>query len=309
MNMSWVLDPGCGFAALAQRLAGTGWQVASAAKAPLLPGEPEHAVFERPGAGADGGARLHYSFNPVCLLRVLESAQPPGADTLAQLPLAGSESVGAWLAAADERTLWRGVLAASLLGQLEWLPRIEALRAHASPVVARAATAAAGEMGAALAAAAPQLAAASAALLVQQVQPLLLALAQDPDGDVLQALRPRAADHALAFVPSAAQAAATAFAAVWQQPPRPARAPAGARIQCHAAPAGMLASDNALSRPFPGGYRALAPLLQPQRVWLAWKLIAPGRDAGMAYDGLVWLDDHWAWFPKPYRVLAALLRS
>ena len=28
---------------------------------------------------------------------------------------------------------------------------------------------------------------------------------------------------------------------------------------------------------------------------------------GMAYDGLVWIDDHWAWFPKPFRVLRAAL--
>jgi hypothetical protein len=24
-----------------------------------------------------------------------------------------------------------------------------------------------------------------------------------------------------------------------------------------------------------------------------------------AYDGLVWCDDHWAFFPKPYRVLTS----
>ena len=28
------------------------------------------------------------------------------------------------------------------------------------------------------------------------------------------------------------------------------------------------------------------------------------RDSGLAFDGLVWCDDHWAWFPKPYRFLA-----
>lgn len=304
MNFSWVLDPGCGFAALAQRLAAAGWHLAGAADAPLLPGEPEHAVFERAE-----GERLHYSFNPVCLLRVLESGPAPDADTLAGLPLAGSTSVGAWLAASDERTLWRGVLSARLLGQFQWLPRIEALRAHASSLVAKAAAAAAQEMGATLAAAAPQWAAASIELLLQQARPLLQALVHETDGRVLQMLRPRETDADRAFVPSAAAAARPAYDAIWQQPPRPARAAPGARIQCHAAPAGMLADDNALSRPFPSGYRPLAALLQPQRIWLAWKVVAPGRDAGMAYDGLVWLDDHWAWFPKPYRVLAALLRS
>jgi hypothetical protein len=66
----------------------------------------------------------------------------------------------------------------------------------------------------------------------------------------------------------------------------------------------MLASDNELSRPFPGGYRAIAAKLNPNRIWVRWKFCRPGETAGMAYDGLVWVDDHWAWFPKPYRALA-----
>jgi hypothetical protein len=40
-------------------------------------------------------------------------------------------------------------------------------------------------------------------------------------------------------------------------------------------------------------------LLDPQRVWVAWEVIPLGKSAGMAYDGLVWIEDHWAWFPKP----------
>nr|WP_145547123.1 hypothetical protein [Variovorax boronicumulans] len=151
---------------------------------------------------------------------------------------------------------------------------------------------------------------AAAALICEDVLPLLQALGGAQGAALAASLRPRPEDYAAVFQPDAAQAARQAFDAVWDaQPPHPARAPAGARIRCHAAPAGMLADENLLSRPFPGGYRALAPLLQPQRVWLAWKVIAPGRDAGMAYDGLVWLGERWAWFPKPYRVLGPLLKG
>ncbi len=87
------------------------------------------------------------------------------------------------------------------------------------------------------------------------------------------------------------------------------RPPAGSDFRIRIAPAGMLTYDNELSRHFPGGYRTVAVLLNPHRTWVAWKVIAPGHSAGMAYDGLVWLDDHWVWFPKPYRVLAPLLRA
>jgi len=303
LSLTRILDPGCAFPALVQRLAPCGWRVVDASGEPLLPGEPEQAVFER-----DGGDRLQYTFNPVCLLRVLEASRLPDPETLSQLPLASDESVGAWLASGDERTLLRGVLAARVLKQVQWLARLKALSSHPSGVVSKAAAAAAAELGQAAAPAAPALAAASIALLEQQVRPLLLALAQDPAGPALESVRPRDSDADRAFTASAAAAARQAYADVWRQPPRIQRASAQARLTSHFAPAGMLADDNALSRFFPGGYRAIAPLLDPHRVWVAWKMIEPGHDAGMTYDGLVWLDDHWAWFPKPYRVLASLVR-
>ena len=84
------------------------------------------------------------------------------------------------------------------------------------------------------------------------------------------------------------------------------QAPARAELDIHLAPAGLLAQVHPLSRPFPGGYRGIAALLDPHRVWAAWTVRAPGQRQGMAYDGLVWLDDHWAWLPKPYRVLAGM---
>jgi len=60
---------------------------------------------------------------------------------------------------------------------------------------------------------------------------------------------------------------------------------------------------------FPGGYKQLAPYLTPGRVWIAWKYTRPGAADGMAYDGLVWLDGRFAWFPKPWRVLREVLPS
>lgn len=145
-------------------------------------------------------------------------------------------------------------------------------------------------------------------LLRQQLTPLLHALGRDRDGSLTAQLRPRPEDYARAFLPQYAEAARTAFEAIWAEPPRISPALPGSELKLNIAPAGMLADDNALSWNFPGGYRSVAPLLNPHRVWAAWKLIAPGKSAGMAYDGLVWLDDHWAWFPKPYRVLASLIK-
>lgn len=151
------------------------------------------------------------------------------------------------------------------------------------------------------------LAMAAIALLREQLTPLLHALGRDRDGALTAQLRPRPEDYARAFLPQYAEAARTAFEAIWADSPRISPALSGSELKLNMAPAGMLADDNALSWNFPGGYRSVAHMLDPHRVWVAWKLIAPGKTAGMAYDGLVWLDDHWAWFPKPYRVLAALV--
>ena len=79
-------------------------------------------------------------------------------------------------------------------------------------------------------------------------------------------------------------------------------------LRVDAAPAGMLGEDNGLSNCFPGGYRALAPHLVAGRIWFVWRYLQPGETSGVRYDGLVHLDDHWAWFPKPYRVVGEILR-
>lgn len=151
------------------------------------------------------------------------------------------------------------------------------------------------------------LAALSTAVLQAQLEPLLRALGDDADGAVASQLRPRDGDWALAFQADRADAARAAYDAWWAEQPPLRRAPARADIEIHLAPAGLLGEAHPLSRPFPSGYRGIAGLLAPHRVWAAWTVTAPGRRDGTAYDGLVWLDDHWAWFPKPYRVLAPLV--
>jgi hypothetical protein len=147
----------------------------------------------------------------------------------------------------------------------------------------------------------------AAEVLAGQVRPLLLAFAKDRSGEVAERFRPQPGDYARVFLPAAAEPARHAYQNLWQaakEIPFPTGTQSELRIAM--APAGMLASDNDLSRQFPGGYAAIARHLQPHRVWAAWEYVKPGEDSGLAFDGLVWCDDHWAWFPKPYRVLAEL---
>jgi hypothetical protein len=310
MSATRVMDPDLDFARMKDSLAADRWRLVSCSTEPILPGEPEHATFER-----DAGERIHYTFNPVCRLRVVEVL---GDGVTLQLPAAGKDMVSAWLASADERTLLRGVLAAQQMPDPQLIERVAALREHPRAAIAEAAARLAGDLPRSESAKKPgpgqreQQAKAQALvaieILKQHVTPLLHALGQDADGSVTATLRPRPEDYALAFLPEAAETARQAYETLWADPPRVTHVAPGSQLQCHVAPAGMLADDNALSWKFPGGYRAISPLLNPHRVWVAWKFIDPGKTAGMAYDGLVWLDNRWAWFPKPYRVLAQLVQ-
>ncbi|OAI54261.1 hypothetical protein AYO47_03230 [Planctomyces sp. SCGC AG-212-M04] len=138
-----------------------------------------------------------------------------------------------------------------------------------------------------------------------QALPILQAIASDTDGRVIASLEPRDADFEQVFILGAAEGARRRYRELWRgsmRVPRPSSAQS--EIKVWAAPAGMLVDANDLSRPFPGGYLGVSRLFNPHRVWLAWKYLEPGTASGLSYDGLVWVVDHWAWFPKPFRVLA-----
>lgn len=118
-------------------------------------------------------------------------------------------------------------------------------------------------------------------------------------------LEPRPSDWIRVFAGPAAARAEAGYRELWAAPVAPQARAGQSTILLTAATALELQLDTERSRAFPGGYRQIAHLLQPDRIWVAWKYVAPGERVGMAWDGLVWLDDHWAWFPKPWRVLSA----
>jgi hypothetical protein len=134
---------------------------------------------------------------------------------------------------------------------------------------------------------------------------LVAPLAKASPEQIVAALRPRDADYAAVFVGDAAARAQAGFAALWNNPPRGLGQPGQTEVHAFATQAESFASENEHSREFPGGYRKVAGQLKPDVVWLRFKLVAPGESTGMAYDGLVYLGDHWAWFPKPWHVLGS----
>lgn len=117
-------------------------------------------------------------------------------------------------------------------------------------------------------------------------------------------LRPQEGDYAKAFVPRMAEALKRAYDPFWNSSKMEARPKAGqTQVLLYLASSEDLREGANRARQFPGGYREVAEYLQPGRVWARWKFVRPGERLGMAFDGLVWIDDHWAWFPKPWRAV------
>jgi hypothetical protein len=116
------------------------------------------------------------------------------------------------------------------------------------------------------------------------------------------AFEPRPEDYPRVFVASQAGSLADRYREVWKQMPVPRPKAGQTVVRVAVAPAGVLDTDNVLSAEFPGGYRRIARFLVPERLWVAWRFVEPDARIGMAYDGLVWLDGRWAWFPKPWRL-------
>jgi hypothetical protein len=147
-------------------------------------------------------------------------------------------------------------------------------------------------------------------IIKAQAFPVLEAMAHLDVAALREQLAPREEDYARAFVGDAVEVARQGYHALWQAGvPMQRPAPDQTEIRCHAAPAGMLAHENELSHHFPGGYRAIANWLNPHVVWLTWRYVRAGASSGLSYDGLAWMEDHWAWFPKPFRVLRELAKG
>ena len=137
------------------------------------------------------------------------------------------------------------------------------------------------------------------------LEKLCMAGLQGPNNALADELiRPRPGDYQRVFIPAMAEALQRAYEPFWirrQMGPRP--KPTQSQVRLSIATTEDLRAGNDRAHPFPEGYQKVARYFVPGRVWIRWKFVEPGATMGMAYDGLVWIDDHWAWFPKPWKAV------
>ena len=126
---SVVAVPELTFAALSRALSERGWRIESQSTEPIVPGEPEWAVFSHaPSSGA-----IHYTFNPVVSLRVLNHRGADEAvwrEAVSQLPRLEAGRVRSLLGSGDKREILLGLFAAGELEQTGVLDQVLVLCDH-----------------------------------------------------------------------------------------------------------------------------------------------------------------------------------
>jgi len=135
---------------------------------------------------------------------------------------------------------------------------------------------------------------------------LTLAPFLDPERDhraLTDALKPLPGDAAKVFLPELSTAIEAAVERVWEKGITIRPAGGQTEVSAMAAIPQEFEEGAPHTRDFAQAYKALSAYLQPDRSWVSWTFHAPGDAKGRRFDGLVWIDDHWAWFPKPWRLI------
>lgn len=117
-------------------------------------------------------------------------------------------------------------------------------------------------------------------------------------------LRPRPKDYEAVFVPEAVKQAQEGYREPWDQGKIVLGGkPHQTEVLVWSATSKQLREGTGDAFEFPGGYKVAAPYFKDGLTFYRFKFVRPGQKLGFAWDGLVYVNGHWAIFPKPWRVL------
>jgi hypothetical protein len=126
--------------------------------------------------------------------------------------------------------------------------------------------------------------------------------AKDPRAMTLT-LKPSSADYKTVYTDDFAAKAEPGYEKLWSDPRAIIGAdPANSELLLFHATTEDIKAQNDNGKEFPGGYKRVVDNFKPGITWYRWKYAKPGETLGMAYDGLTYVNGHWVWFPKPWRV-------
>ena len=116
-------------------------------------------------------------------------------------------------------------------------------------------------------------------------------------------LQPTSADYQVLFEGDFAKKAEATYAQAWNKGEMVvARKPEQTELKLWSATSEDLKQWNEKAQPFPGGYKDVAANFKDGVTIYRFKFVEPGKDLGMAYDGLAYVNGQWRIFPKPWRI-------
>ncbi|MBS2031432.1 MAG: lipoprotein [Deltaproteobacteria bacterium] len=119
-----------------------------------------------------------------------------------------------------------------------------------------------------------------------------------------QRLEPRADDYDAVFEDASVEKARTWYQHAWSTHKLTIQ---GTKEQTELQVFHMTTEDlkaNADSaKQFPMSYSRVANALKPGLTIYGFRFVKPGETAGTSFDGLIFVNGHWAFFPKPFHAL------
>ena len=117
------------------------------------------------------------------------------------------------------------------------------------------------------------------------------------------ALRPKPEDYAEVFVGDAAEKAKAAMEPLWEGGKGLDPTSEQTQVDVAGATPEQLSKHEGNALGCPNGYQSIADKFNPKIVVFCFRFVKPGDRGGLAGDALVYVNGHWAYFPKPFRYL------
>src|SRR5688572_8205966 len=115
-------------------------------------------------------------------------------------------------------------------------------------------------------------------------------------------LRPTSADYAAVFEADLAKKAETLYGPAWDAGQLVVAPKTGqTEVKVGSATSDEMKSWSGPASEFPEGWRDVASQLKPGVKIYRFKFVEPGKDLGMAFEGLAYVNGQWRIFPKPWR--------
>ena len=140
-------------------------------------------------------------------------------------------------------------------------------------------------------------------------QLLLQFLQAGMDKEVLtKLLRPSTQDFKLVFSPEVAAKVEEAYRQPWEEGKIVIHGqPGETELLLGSATTEELQRQSGNAQYFPLGYAKAAPYFNGGLRIYYFKFVRPGDSKGFAWDGLIYVNGHWAFFPQPWRVIPGLV--